>query len=73
MHNTQKLIVEAVTEWNPAIGNALQREFATMQRGGDMAFRADLTAMLTVALQSLDRNPAATRANLQNALNILRD
>lgn len=73
MSDTQQLIVEAVTEWNPAIGSALQREFKTLQRGGDVAFRADLTAMLTIALQSLDRNPAATRANLQNALNILRD
>lgn len=73
MSDTHDLLVEAVTEWNPVIGKALSREIVIMQRGGDKNFRADLTTMLTIALQSLDLNPAATRANLQNALALLRD
>lgn len=69
MTSQQELIVNAVTAWNSAIGDALKTEFNNHTRDDT----SDLISMLTLALTSLDRNPAATRANLQNALDALRN
>lgn len=72
MDPTQKLIIDAVSDWNPSLGKALSLELSKTSKGGDDRFRQDLRQMLALALSSLDRNPAATRANLENALQLLR-